>query len=98
LTQTENHDFTNPQISENSDLAVFSGPEINIKLFGVTIQTIKATGFYLLEAQKSVSPFWKLSIGTEGYNTIKSDILGLSADYTLDMAIQPAEIGNANGK
>ncbi len=98
LTQTESHDFTNPQISENSDLSVFSGPEINIKLFGVTIQTIKATGFYLLEAQKSSSPFWKLSIGTEGYNTVKSDILGLGDDYTLDMAIQAAEIGNANGR
>jgi hypothetical protein len=98
LIQTVNFDFTKPQITDNSDLEIFSGPEINIRLFGVPIQVVKATGFYSLEAQKTSSPFWKLFIGGDGHNTVKSDIFGLKDDHTLNMTIQASEIGNANGK
>jgi len=96
LTNTENHDFTRPLITENSDLKIFSGPEISLKLFGIPLQTIKATGFYSLEAQKTGSPLWRLFIGGDGQNSIIPDILGLNDGYVSNLTIQPAEIANAN--
>jgi hypothetical protein len=73
-----------PQITDNSSLKIFSGTEITINLFGIPVQTVKATGFYSLEAQKTASPFWRLLIGNDGQNSVKSDILGLSGDLVLD--------------
>ena len=98
LTQTVSFDFTKPQITENSDLEIFSGPEINILLFGVPVQDIKATGFYSLEAEKTSSPFWKLYIGSDGYNKVKANILGFNDDHSLNMTIKASEISNANSK
>jgi len=98
LVHTESFDFLKPQVTDNSDLEIFSGPEINLNLFGVPIQDIKASGFYSLEAEKTGSPLWKLFIGIDGYNTLIADILGLRENHTLDMNIQASEIGNANGK
>ena len=92
LTNTENHDFTRPLISENSDLKIFSGPEISLRLFGIPLQTIKATGYYSLEAQKSGSPLWRLFIGGDGQNSIIPDILGLNDGYVSNLTIQAAEI------
>lgn len=96
LTNSESHDFITPQINDNSSLKIFSGPEIIINLFGIPIQTIKAKGFYSLEAQKAASPFWRLLIGNDGQNSVKSDILGLSADYTSNIIILASEIANSN--
>ena len=98
FTHTESFDFIIPQITENSDLQIFSGPEINIRLFGVPVQTIKATGFYSLKADRTVSPFWKLFIGNDGQNIVKRDILGLNEDYAQSVAIDASEISNANDK
>jgi len=96
LTNTENHDFTKPLITEDSDLKIFSGPEISLNLFGIPLQTIKATGFYSLEAKKTGSPLWRLFIGGDGQNSIIPDILGLNDGYVSNLTIQPAEIANAN--
>jgi len=96
LTNTENHDFSRPLITENSDLKIFSGPEISLKLFGSPLQTIKATGYYSLEAQKTGSPLWRLFIGGEGQNSIIPDILGLNDGYVSNLTIHAAEIANAN--
>ena len=52
LIKSESHDFLTPQITENSDLKIYSGPEITLRLFGTPVQTIEATGFYSLEAQQ----------------------------------------------
>jgi hypothetical protein len=98
LTHTENYDFSKPQVTDNSDLEIFSGAEIRILLFGVPIQSLKATGFYSLEADKTGSPLWKLFIGNEGHNTVIADILGLREDFTSDMAVNASEIGNADSK
>jgi hypothetical protein len=98
LDYTENFDFLKPVVTDNSDLEIFSGPEINLNLFGVPVQTVKATGFYSLEAEKTGSPLWKLFIGNDGYNTVKADNLGLKENHTLNMNIQASEIGNANSK
>jgi hypothetical protein len=98
LTHTENYDFSKPQVTDNSDLEILSGAEIRILLFGVPIQSLKATGFYSLEADKTGSPLWKLFIGNEGHNTVIADILGLREDYTSDMAVNASEIGNADSK
>ena len=96
LTNTENHDFMRPLITENSDLKIFSGPEISLRLFGIPLQTIKATGYYSLEAQKTGSPLWRLFIGGEGQNSIIPDILGLNDGYVSNLTIHAAEIANAN--
>ena len=96
LTNTENHDFIRPLITESSDLKIFSGPEISLKLFGIPLQTIKATGYYSLEAQKTGSPLWRLFIGGDGQNSIIPDILGLNDGYVSSLTIQAAEIANAN--
>jgi hypothetical protein len=98
LTHSESYDFIRPQITDNGDIKIFSGPEIRIKLFGVAVQTIKSTGFFSLEASKTGSPFWKLSIGSDGDNIVKSDILGLKEDHIVSLIIESSEIGNANGK
>jgi hypothetical protein len=97
LDHTETYDFTTPQITDNSDLKIFSGPEINIRLFGVPVQTVKSKGFYSLQAQKTGSPFWRLFIGNDGQNTVKSGMLGLDEDYISNITIQASEIANANG-
>jgi hypothetical protein len=97
LINSESHDFSTPEITENSDLKVYSGPEITLRLFGTPLQTIEATGFYSLEAQKTGSPLWRLYIGGEGQNSVESDMLGISADYSSNMTIQEVEIANANG-
>jgi hypothetical protein len=98
LDYTENFDFLKPVVTDNSDLEIFSGPEIDLNLFGVPVQTVKATGFYSLEAEKTGSPLWKLFIGNDGYNTVKADFLGIKENHTLNMNIQASEIGNANSK
>jgi hypothetical protein len=98
LVHTENFDFIKPLVTDNSNLEIFSGPEINLRLFGVPVQTVKATGFYTLQAEKTGSPLWRLFIGNNGHNTLKADILGLRENHTLNMNIQASEIGNANGK
>ena len=96
LTNTENHDFMRPLITENSDLKIFSGPEISLRLFGIPLQTIKATGYYSLEAQKTGSPLWRLFIGGDGQNSIIPDILGINNGYVSNLTIQAAEIANAS--
>lgn len=96
LKQTSSFDFVNPVINDNADLEIFSGPEINILLFGKPVQKLKANGFQKIEAHKTGSPLWKLSIGNEGYNTVKADILGLTDDHTIDLGIQLSEIGSSN--
>lgn len=98
LIHTESFDFTRPQITDNSDLKIFSGPGIDINLFGIPVQTVKATGFFSLEAEKTGSPLWKLFIGSDGINAIKTNILGLGEDYSSNMEIKASEIGNADGK
>ena len=94
LINSEIHDFSAPQITENSDLKIYSGPEITLRLFGTPLQTIEASGFYSLEAQKTGSPLWRLFIGGEGQNSVKSDILGLGQDYSSNITIQESEIAN----
>ena len=96
LVSSEVFDFSAPQITENSDLKVYSGPEITINLFGKPLQIIESTGYYLLDAEKSGSPMWRLQIGSEGYSSVKSGIIGLGADYSSDVIIQEEEIANAN--
>jgi hypothetical protein len=98
LVHSESFDFSKPLVTDNSDLEIFSGPEINLILFGIPVQTVKATGFYALQADKTGSPLWRLFIGNNGYNTLKADILGLRENHTLNMNILASEIGNANGK
>lgn len=96
ISHSENYDFSGPQLTDNSDLKIFSGPEISINLFGVPVQVIKSDGFYSLVADKTGNPFWRLFIGNEGTNTIKSTILGFSKDYSTNILIQPSEIVNGN--
>lgn len=98
LTHIVDFDFITPHLTDNSDLEIFSGPEIDIRLFGVPVQSVKATGFYSLEAEKTGTPFWKLFIGSVGQNSVKSEILGLREDHTCNMEIEPSEISNSNGK
>jgi len=93
---SELFDFSAPQISENSDLKVFSGPEITLNLFGKPLQIMEATGYYLLEAEKSGSPMWRLMIGSEGYNSFESASLGLGEDYSSEILITEEEIANAD--
>ena len=98
LIHVEAFDFTTPQLTDNSDLKIFSGPEINILLFGTPVQTIKSTGFYALEAEKDSSPLWRLFIGNDGMNSVNADIIGTPEDYSSNMSVQASEIGNSNGK
>jgi hypothetical protein len=98
LSHAEVFDFIKPQITDDSDLKIFSGPEINMLLFGTPIQSIKSTGYYSLEAEKNSSPVWKLFIGNDGINSVKADMIGTPKDYTSSMSVQASEIGNANGK
>lgn len=88
-------DFSAPQISENSDLKVYSGPEITLNLFGQPFQIVEATGYYLLEAEKSGSPMWRLLIGGEGYNSVETTFLGLGEDdYSSELSIDEEEIAS----
>jgi hypothetical protein len=98
LSHVEVYDFIKPQVTDNSDLKIFSGAEINILLFGTPIQTLKSTGFYSLEAEKNSSPLWKLYIGVDGMNSVKADMIGTPADYISNISLQASEIGNANNK
>ncbi len=96
LAASEVFDFSAPQITENSDLKIYSGPEITLNLFGKPFQIIESTGYFLLDAEKSGSPLWRLQIGSEGYNLVKSEIAGLGADYSSDIVIPEEEIANAD--
>ena len=96
LTHSESFDFIKPVLTDNSQLKIYSGPEINIRLFGIPIQVIKATGFYSLEAEKTASPFWRLFIGNDGQNTIKGEVLGLREDFIQNLSIEALEVGNSN--
>ncbi len=94
LSHTESFDLSEPNVSDNSELKVYSGPEISLKLLGVELQNIKANGYYTLEANKAQNPFWKLFIGNEGSNTFKSSFLGLPTDHSSEILVQRSEIGN----
>lgn len=95
LIHSESFDFTKPQVTDNSELKVFTGPEINLKLFGVPLQAVKTTGHFILKADKGGSPLWKLSIGNDGKNTIKSDIIYSGNDYSSDIVVATSEICNS---
>jgi hypothetical protein len=47
LTHNETFDFSKPLITDDSDLKIFSGPEITIRLFGSPVQVIRATGIFI---------------------------------------------------
>jgi hypothetical protein len=98
LIHNESFDYILPSVTENSDLDVFSGPEIRILLFGIPVQIVKATGFYSLQVEKNASPLWRLFIGNDGQNTAKAGILGSPSDYTANLDLEPSEIGNSNSK
>jgi hypothetical protein len=89
--------YSIPQITQASDLKIYSGPEIILNLFGRPIQIIETTGYYLLEAQKSGSPGWKLLIGGQGNNTMFSDLLGTGTDYSSEIVLQEEEIADSDG-
>jgi len=90
------YDYTDPQITANSNLKIYSGPEMTILLFGVPIQIISSNGYYELKADKTWQNWWNLGIGLDGKNLVKSDILGLDQDYTSLLNAEPKEIGSAN--
>lgn len=96
FTHSENYDYMNPQITDNSDLKIFSGPDLIIKIFGIPVQEIKSAGFFSLVANKGFSPFWKLSVGNSGQNTIMGELLGVRENYSQKIEVEPLEIGNSN--
>lgn len=98
LSHTEIFDYTEPLVTDNSNLEIYSGPEITIRLFGIPLQVIDAKGFYSLEAEKTGTPLWRLFYGIKGSNSVKADILGLTENHSLNMNIPASEIGNAGGK
>jgi hypothetical protein len=98
LSHTENFDYIKPLVTDNSNLIIYSGPEITIRLFGVPVQVVNAKGFYSLEAEKTGTPLWRLFYGIEGFNSVKADILGLTENHSLNMTIPASEIGNAGSK
>lgn len=98
LKESVNYDFIKPVLTDNSDLEIFSEPEVRLFLFGIPLQTITTKGYFSLKATRNDSPFWRLFIGGDGANTINSDILGLTNDYFSNLSIQPSEIGNSNQK
>lgn len=93
---SEVFDFSAPQISENTDLKVYSGPEITINLFGKPLQIVGATGYYVLEAERSGTPMWRLFIGSEGYNSMESTLIGLGEDYSSEIKIAEEEIASSD--
>lgn len=95
MTNNVIFDFIDPQVADNANLKVISGPELKILLFGVPLQILKADGVQQIEAQKAGSLTWKLSIGNNGYDTAGAEILGLSADYSVNLTVQPLEIANS---
>lgn len=98
LEHSDVYDFTEPVLSQNADIEIFSGPEIILYLFGNTLQNVKSTAFFNLVANTSGSPRWRLFIGSEGKNTILSKILGIPSDNTSDLAIQSTEITGAGSR
>jgi hypothetical protein len=94
----ETFDFVPPQITDNSDLNIFSGPELVVRLFGIPIQEVKADGFFSLVADKSMSPYWKLYIGNSGQNTVIGEFFGLRENYSQKIEVEPLEISNSNIK
>jgi hypothetical protein len=98
MIHSESFDYTQPIVTDNSELKIFSGPEISLKLFGVQVQATKATGFYSLHSEKTGNPRWKLLYGLEGYNSIIPDILGLKEGHSSNINLPASEIGNANSK
>jgi hypothetical protein len=98
LIHSEEYDFIQPNFTGNADLRIYSGPEIVIRLFGVPVQTVKATGYYELEGNVSGSPEWHLFIGSEGQNTVNADLFGFREDHKFTMEINASEISNSGSK
>jgi hypothetical protein len=95
---SETFDYISPQITENSDLRIFSGPDLVIRLFGVPVEEIKAAGFFSLVADKTLTPFWKLYIGNSGQNTALGEFFGFWDNYSQKIEVEPLEIGNSNSR
>lgn len=98
LTQSCSFYYTQPLVSDNTDIKVSSGPEISLLLFGIPVQVIRSEGYLQLVANKNNSPFWTLSAGIDGYNTIKAGILGLKEDHKQIMNIPAYEVAHTNTK
>jgi hypothetical protein len=98
LSHTETYDYVNPQLTGSSNLQIYSGPEITIRLFGIPIQTLKLEGFYTLETQASGNSAWKLFIGSDGFNTARAEIFGLNEDFTSKVATDVTEIASSDRK
>jgi len=97
MIHTESYDFSRPQVTDNSDLKIFSGIDISMKLFNTPVQTIKSVGYYALKAEKTSSPMWKLYTGSEGTDTVSAEILGLAKGCSSEMVIEESEIASADG-
>jgi hypothetical protein len=98
IDQSVNYDFIPPVLTDNSDIEIYSEPELQILLFGVPLQTVASKGYYSLKAQKNSSPFWRLSIGNDGQISINTDILGMNEDFVSSLNVQSSEIGNSNSR
>ncbi len=98
LSHTENFDYIKPMVTDNANIRIFTGPEIRILLFGIPVQTIKADGYFSVNAQGSVSTKWKLFSGLNGQITINKEILGIGQDHTANMIVQESEIANSEGR
>lgn len=94
VANTVLYDFLRPQVPGNSDLMVFSGPVLTLRLFGIPFLETEASSIFSIEQNEGPSALWKLYIGNEGQSRIMPGILGFTGDHTLNMNAQLSEIGN----
>ncbi|HPA86286.1 MAG TPA: hypothetical protein PK106_00735 [Bacteroidales bacterium] len=98
VTNTVLYDYLRPSVPDNSDLMVFSGPRVTIRLFGIPLLETEASSVFSLEKDQGSSAIWRLYIGNNGEAKIRSEIFGFAGDHTLNMAAQLSEIGTEDSK
>ena len=94
VANTVLYDFLRPQVPGNSDLMVFSGPVLTLRLFGIPLLETEASSIFSIEQNEGPSALWKLYIGNGGQSRIMPGILGFTGDHTMNMNAQLSEIGN----
>jgi len=76
--------FNPPELSANATAKVYIKPQLNIAVYGILSPYLFLEGYSRLDADISMTPWWKLYVGLGVGVGIKAEIFGNVMDYYTD--------------
>lgn len=80
---SSNWDFQPPTLSASARVKAYTGPRLNLMIYGVAGPYVQVDGYVELEADVNKTPWWELYVGLEAFLGIKGEIPILGTTYKL---------------